>query len=130
MGYQAGSSFVITAMVPGGADALRTSCSYAPDSVWQNAAIAAHYDRSGRTDTYLGDWHSHPDTDGAYLSADDRAVIRKIIRHRAARAPEPLMLVLCGSPERWRFEGWVGSMRRLAGVIPQLRLADICIAVF
>ena len=130
MGYQAGNSFVITAMVPGGIDALRTPWSYAPDTVWQNAEIAARYERSGRRDAYLGDWHSHPNADQAYLSGDDRAVIRKIIRHRAARAPEPLMLILCGSPAGWTFHGWVGSLRRLGGVIPQVRVAMISIEQF
>lgn len=129
MGYEADGQLVITSMVPGGKGALRTPCSYAPDTGWQNAEIAGRYQASGRKDSYLGDWHSHPDTMNAYLSRDDKAVIKKIIRCPAARASKPLMFVLCGSPASWTIHGWRGVLAKHARIFPYVRLTKVKISV-
>lgn len=111
VGYETGDAVVVTAMIPGGEQALRTRWAYAPDTDWQNARIAEHYERSGRLDTYLGDWHSHPGTERAYLSGDDRAVLKKIIRSPQTRLNHPLMCVLVGNKGDWRMHGWRASLR-------------------
>lgn len=111
LGYETGDAMVITAMIPGGEQALRTRWAYAPDTDWQNSRIAEHYEQSGRLDTYLGDWHSHPGTDRAYLSGDDRVVLRKIIRSPKTRLARPLMCVLVGTSGDWRMHGWRADLR-------------------
>jgi integrative and conjugative element protein (TIGR02256 family) len=112
LGYRVGGEIVVTEMVTGGLDALRTRASYQPDVSWQNARIAEHYARSGRKDEYLGDWHSHPDTQKAYLSRDDHVVLRKIIRTPGARCPRPVMSVLAGTKSNWSMTIWSAALTR------------------
>ena len=69
--------------------------------------IAEHYYASGRVETYLGDWHSHPNG-GGRLSSLDRRTLAMIAGFDAARAPRPLMAVLHGG-EPWRLAIWLGS---------------------
>jgi integrative and conjugative element protein (TIGR02256 family) len=112
LGYRVADELVVTAVIGGGSAALRTRTSYRPDVKWQNAQIAKHYERSGRRDEYLGDWHSHPDTETAYLSSDDRAVLRRIIRTPQARCPNPVMGVLAGGRFNWRMSAWSAELRQ------------------
>jgi integrative and conjugative element protein (TIGR02256 family) len=112
LGYRVDEQLVVTAMITGGSEGLRTRTSYRPDLDWQNARIAEHYERSGRRDEYLGDWHSHPDTETAYLSSDDRAVLKKIIRTPQARCPSPVMGVLAGERFSWRMSAWSAELRQ------------------
>ncbi|MBW3628883.1 MAG: Mov34/MPN/PAD-1 family protein [Gemmatimonadetes bacterium] len=67
-------------------------------------SIARIYAASGRVDTYLGDWHTHPGA-GAYLSSTDLSTLHRIADCRTARAPTPLMIVLAGGPA-WKVAGW------------------------
>jgi integrative and conjugative element protein (TIGR02256 family) len=88
---------------------------FEPDGAWQASAIAAAYERSSRTVTYLGDWHSHPRGSGR-PSALDRATARKIARSPEARAPRPLLVILFGEPEHWRLAARRHRRRRLRPV--------------
>ena len=99
MGYgDAENGFVVTATVGPGPDAVHAPYRFVPDHAYQEREVARHYRASGRTETYLGDWHSHP-TAGAYLSPRDRKTLRSIARDPDARAPTPLMMVVAGKPE-------------------------------
>jgi hypothetical protein len=69
----------------------------------------------------LGDWHSHPRATSGSLSRHDRAVIRKIARTPAARAPNPIMAIFFGSPECWNVTVWAGRLS--AGFLGLPRLA-------
>lgn len=130
LGYETGDAVVITAMIPGGEQALRTRWAYAPDTDWQNARIAEHYERSGRLDTYLGDWHSHPGTERAYLSGDDRAVLKKIIKSPDTRSQYPLMCVLAGSVSNWEMHGWRARLRTHKYWFDSVDLTPATIATF
>lgn len=112
MGYAAHDAVVITSMIPGGPSSCRTPTSYEPDVSWQNRQIGLHYKRSRRLDTYLGDWHSHPNSSRGYLSGDDRAVLKKIILDPNARAPEPIMILLAGSKGDWSDFAWRARLGR------------------
>lgn len=112
LGYRVDDQVVVTAMITGGDGGLRTRTSYRPDLGWQNAQIAAHYELSERRDEYLGDWHTHPDTTTAYLSAADRTVLKRIIRTPQARCPKPVMAVLAGAHSSWRMSAWSAELRQ------------------
>jgi len=73
---------------------------FQPDGKWQEEEIARLYRDSGRIATYLGDWHSHPQG-STRTSKLDRSTARRIARHRPARAPRPLLLILAGAPGTW-----------------------------
>ncbi|RWD60494.1 MAG: hypothetical protein EOS36_20850 [Mesorhizobium sp.] len=111
MGYWAETRVaVVTRMIPAGPNAKRTRCSFLPDQDWQQAEIAKHYHRSGRLDTYLGDWHTHPDTFSNRLSGTDRACLRNVIGTPSARASTPIMMLMCGKTARWMLHAWVCGM--------------------
>ncbi len=99
VGYgDVGGGFVVTAAVGPGPNAVHEPYRFVPDHECHEREVARHYHASGRTETYLGDWHSHP-TAAAYLSPRDRKTLRGIARERDARAPTPLMMVVGGKPE-------------------------------
>lgn len=83
-----------------GPNAVHERHRFEPDSAWQARGIAAAYRDSGRTLSYLGDWHSHP-KGGSRPSRLDRTTARAISAHNAARISRPLMLILCGKPDEW-----------------------------
>jgi integrative and conjugative element protein (TIGR02256 family) len=130
MGYSTGEDLVITAMILGGKSALRTRTSYEPDLDWQNRQIAAHYEASGRRDAYLGDWHSHPNTKIAYMSGDDRAVMRRIIRSPEARNSAPVMMIFAGVPKAWKEAAWQGRITKRRYWISTLITTSACVRIF
>jgi integrative and conjugative element protein (TIGR02256 family) len=85
---------------------------FEPDGVWQDEEITRAYERSGRTLTYLGDWHSHPQG-GGRPSGLDRATARAISEWEAARAPQPLLLILHGGEAEWSLALYRYRRRRL-----------------
>ncbi|MER9389897.1 Mov34/MPN/PAD-1 family protein [Mesorhizobium sp. M0435] len=108
MGYWTSSgAAVVRAMIPAGPDASHERHRFQPDQDWQQAEIAKHYARSGRLDSYLGDWHTHPDAVSGQLSWKDRACLKTIIRTPAARNSTPILILMCGSPANWDLHPWV-----------------------
>jgi integrative and conjugative element protein (TIGR02256 family) len=101
LGWRASTAeVVVTDVVGPGPAAEHHGIWFRPDADWQQEQIDARYSQSGRTVTYLGDWHTHPNG-GAALSRKDLRTLRRIARHTAARTPQPVMAVLAGGPE-WR----------------------------
>jgi integrative and conjugative element protein (TIGR02256 family) len=121
MGYWSGRETVIRALVLGGPRARRSKTGFAPDSSWQQPRIAETYERSGRVDTFLGDWHSHPDG-GQIPSWKDIRNLRRIAERSEARAPEPVMLLASNSKESWRVHAWRWTGR--ATTLCWLRIAE------
>ena len=112
MGYWHGTqTAVVTAMIEAGPGALHERHSFEPDQEWQLQKIAEHYEASGRTETYLGDWHSHPNARSGRLSWTDRGVLRNIISEPKARAPYPIMIVFHGGKREWETTAWVAATR-------------------
>jgi len=93
IGYDAGNGLAIAAITGPGPRAVHEPDAFIPDYVYQDGEIERIYRESGRCHTYLGDWHSHPDG-GATLSSRDKRTLRRIARHRAARASAPIMGIL------------------------------------
>ena len=124
MGYWARpySEVVVTATIGPGPNARHEATRFLPDADYQDGEIARLYHGSGRTVTYLGDWHSHPDG-GLALSRADRLTLRRIATTPAARAPVPLMAILAdGQP--WRLGVWGATLRRF-GKLSVLRRPEM-----
>lgn len=116
MGYWADrETAVIRTMIGPGPNADHRRRSFQPDETWQQREIANHYAVSGRRETYLGDWHTHPNASSGALSWVDRRALRRVIRTPSARCPIPLMLLFCGEPDNWSLTGWQARLhhRRL-----------------
>jgi integrative and conjugative element protein (TIGR02256 family) len=84
---------VIEECIGPGPRAKHSEKGFAPDSKWQEAAIADIYNKSGRLRTYLGDWHSHMES-LLSLSWKDQRTLSRIANYPDARAPHPLMAVV------------------------------------
>lgn len=101
LGWRASTSeIVITDLVGPGPRAEHHCVWFRPDADWQQEQIDACYAQSGRTVTYLGGWHTHPNG-SPVLSGKDLRTLRRISRHGDARIPQPVMAVVAGGPE-WR----------------------------
>ncbi len=87
---------VITHVVGPGPCPKHGKTTFVPDSLYHESEIARFYEQSGRVNTYLGDWHSHPNSN-TRLSFTDRCTLLKIAKHKEARAPTPLMAVIGAS---------------------------------
>lgn len=84
---------VITGVIGPGPAARHAPQRFEPDGPWQQTQLEAAYARSGRVNTYLGDWHTHPAGRPAPSRHDSRCA-RRIARRAEARAPHPLILIL------------------------------------
>jgi integrative and conjugative element protein (TIGR02256 family) len=107
-----GRKLVIAGVVGPGPQATHRRTRFSPDNDWQCEQITAAYEESGRTVTYLGDWHSHPGG-GDTPSRRDERTARRIARARAARARHPVMLILSGGSEVWHPTAYRYTGRRL-----------------
>ena len=106
MGYWlAGSEgAVITQVVGPGPNAKHREFGFVPDASYQESEIARIYEESARLHTYLGDWHTHPDST-TRLSRTDRCTLIKIARHVDARVPDPLMAIV-GESDPLKLQIW------------------------
>jgi integrative and conjugative element protein (TIGR02256 family) len=91
------SESVVCACVGPGPRAIHGRSHFMPDHAHHERETARLYVDSGRTWSYLGDWHSHP-CGPASLSRKDRRTLARIARSAEARAPRPLMVLLVGAP--------------------------------
>lgn len=121
---------VVTATIRAGPDAHRERQHFEPDQSWQLAEIARHYQDSGRRETYLGDWHSHPDAQNGFLSYMDRTVLTRIINTAAARTETPLMLIFHGPQDDWQGAMWRGALTRRRIFWPKLRVDQAAIRLY
>lgn len=103
---------VVTAAIGPGPNAIHGEHFFQPDQKWQLEQIADHYQNSGRRETYLGDWHSHPNASCGALSWMDKRVLRRVIGAKAARCPTPLMSIFWGNPDNWNVASWRGRKIR------------------
>lgn len=113
MGYWAegrDSEVVITAASEPGPSARHSAKGFTPDADFDRAWVTRVYRESGRTHTYLGDWHSHPGG-SLGLSYRDRWTLARIAGDRAARIPTPVMAILAGGPS-WKLALWRYQNRR------------------
>lgn len=98
IGYRSSpDSVVVTALIGAGPQASATATSFRPDSDWQQQRLEEIYVASGRTRTYLGDWHSHPGGDHR-LSPRDRRTLRRIAETAEAHLDRPLMAIVVPDP--------------------------------
>ncbi|WP_169728054.1 Mov34/MPN/PAD-1 family protein [Pontibacter actiniarum] len=97
---------VVTDVIGPGSLAVHKRHSFVPDNTHHVREIEKAYLKSDRTETYLGDWHTHPKS-GAYLSERDQSTLLKIANYKEARLTKPLMMVLGTKP--FGIEAWINA---------------------
>jgi len=118
MGYWGSANeVVITKAIGPGPGARHKRYSFEPDYKYQLEKVTEVYNRSGYTETYLGDWHVHPGA-SAYLSGTDIQTIHRIANYKKARQPNPIMMILGTAPfglKAWMCErkknGWKSKVQ-------------------
>lgn len=93
---------VVTDLIDAGPDAKRSRYSFEPDQEYQLAEIKRLFILSGGKTTYLGDWHSHPNS-SPVLSRKDEKTLLNIALSTQAQCPNPIMVVVGSHPEHWSF---------------------------
>jgi integrative and conjugative element protein (TIGR02256 family) len=104
---------VITDVLGPGPRAKHRKISFVPDASYHESEIARLYEESGRLHTYLGDWHSHPDST-TRLSRTDRHTLLTIAKHAEARVVTPLMAVI-GESDPLTLQVWQYSPASVRG---------------
>ena len=100
---------VITQVSFPGPNAAHFRYSYRPDYEHDIDVVRRSHTSSNGSETYLGDWHTHPGTVRPYLSFKDKRVLHRIANAPDARTPRPLGMVCAGSADHWRLKIWVGE---------------------
>lgn len=126
LGYESvdTNDVVITYAVGPGPNAIHELASFVPDSIWQQAQIDDYYRESGRTKTYLGDWHTHP-SGGSHFSSKDRGTLKRIARTPEARAPSPIMAILYGERGNWDLRVGRLTTIRIANFLVGYRMREM-----
>ncbi len=107
LGYWVRPSYevVITHSVGPGPDAEHSKRRFWPDHEWQTSVISEIYRKSRYSSTYLGDWHTHPQSPNSGLSWRDHRTLRKIASYPPARASMPVMAIIAGGSP-WTIRIW------------------------
>ena len=126
LGYwaKACEEVVITDVIGPGPAAIHRAQSFLPDSEYQEKEIACRYEESGRLHTYLGDWHTHPQSI-PYLSRKDRRTLKTITRHQEARVIAPLMAILWWPS--WTIEIWMAKPIQIWRVKLMFQIQQLCL---
>ena len=99
-GADRADELVVTRLIDAGPRARRGEYAFHPDSRWQRKELARVYKKSGRVETFLGDWHSHPH--GLPLPSEvDIKTAARIAANPRARAPRPLTVILGRDDGDW-----------------------------
>jgi integrative and conjugative element protein (TIGR02256 family) len=131
LGYWASKSeAVVQEITFAGPEAIGGAYSFDPDYEHDAELVAERYANSDGITTYLGDWHSHPNTMNAYLSKKDRAVLKRIAQSPDARAPRPLAMVLAGVDSYCKLKVRFGDLRPPLLGWQRLRVEECDIQLF
>ena len=106
---------VVTDIIGPGSKAKHHRYSFTPDYDYQEYRLSEVYKHSGRTLTYLGDWHSHP-LGSHTLSSHDSDTLQSIADFPKARMPFPFMTILAGSHNNWIIKFWQLRYRKFVGI--------------
>jgi len=104
MGYFLLDQYVITDFIGPGEKAIHKINSFKPDQEFHEREITRIYKESEQKITYLGDWHTHPNS-FPYLSETDKRTFKKIADYSKARLSNPIMLVV--APPTENFKVWI-----------------------
>lgn len=126
LGYRADpGECVVTAIVGPGPHARHRRYRFAPDHEYQQAVLEQHYWHSDGKETYLGDWHTHPDG-RCGLSWLDKRVLARIAHTPSSNTTHPIMFVLAGRGAEWDLcaARYISNSRRL--ILNVCELETLC----
>lgn len=99
LGYRsADREEVVTHALGPGPDAHHRREVFVPDYAHDRRVAVDGWEQSGGSEYYVGDWHSHPESE-PYLSDRDRKVMQSIALDRESQLVHPLMIVVGLHPD-------------------------------
>jgi len=122
VGYRVGlDECVITAVSGPGPRAVHAATRFKPDHEFQVEWLAQRYAASKQVETYLGDWHTHPNATAAEPSWTDRRAAAAIADYADARATIPVMVIAKGRAGDWQLNAWRFEARPVLAVFTRRR---------
>lgn len=100
LGYETNGDVVVANVIGPGGRAKHRCNSFVPDSEFQQLVLEALFRKTDGRETYLGDWHTHPNGP-CNPSTTDKKTLAHIARTAASRTAHPVMVILGGKPDNW-----------------------------
>ena len=97
IGYATRNGLVVERIVGPGPMATATRTSFLPDTAFQQSELNRIYQLSAGKETYLGDWHSHPDGVPARPSQDDEILLNTVHRKMSVEGLPALMVIVASN---------------------------------
>ncbi|WP_083251466.1 Mov34/MPN/PAD-1 family protein [Acidihalobacter yilgarnensis] len=97
LGYVNREHRVITALVDAGPKAVRSSYFMKPDDIYQQQKLQEHFELTEGRETYIGEWHSHPNSPPEMSKTDRKTLHRVTIK--ATNLPALPVMVILGSSD-------------------------------
>ncbi len=106
LGYWTGPrEAVVTHLTMPGSDAIHQRDRFVPDYEHDAARAIEIFASTDHGSVYLGDWHSHPRSNGD-LSHRDRKTLANIALSVEAAQSSPLMIIISRPAQMWRVQTW------------------------
>lgn len=123
--------YVIHEIIGPGPKAEHTRRTFLPDAEWQWHEIARLYNATQGSTTYIGDWHTHPNSGKALLSDLDISAIVDVLTDPKSQTDAVIVIILCGGRRVWRWAAWTAVLdgsaegrKRLIVETADLKLID------
>lgn len=93
LGYINGSHRVVTAGISAGPNAQRSPSHMVPDDQYQQKILLEHFQRTDGKESFLGEWHSHPEA-APRMSMTDRRTLQRVTVESENLLALPVMLIV------------------------------------
>lgn len=104
IGYTADNGdTVVTNIIGPGPSARHYRFSFTPDPDYQQQLLDEYFIASEGRETYLGDWHTHPNN-SARLSLRDKKTLSRIANTPSSGTRHPIMAILSNLSGNWEIQ--------------------------
>ena len=101
LGYVNGTHRVVTALIGAGPDAKHEKHRMVPDDHYQQKRLLEHFEKTDGTESFLGEWHSHPEA-LPDMSRTDRRTLHNVTVNSQNLLTLPIMLIVGVYPNEKR----------------------------
>jgi integrative and conjugative element protein (TIGR02256 family) len=94
---------VVTSIIGPGPNAKHRRFKFTPDGLYQQSMLEARFKATDGGETYLGDWHTHPQGTST-LSYLDKCTLARIAKEPRSQISQPIMIVLGDGKDEWQLD--------------------------
>ncbi|MDA8118696.1 MAG: Mov34/MPN/PAD-1 family protein [Gammaproteobacteria bacterium] len=92
LGYVNGNQRVVTALIGAGPNAEHEQYRMLPDNGYQQAMLREHFENTNGRESFLGEWHSHPES-APIMSWTDRRTLHRVTTRGKHLPALPVMMI-------------------------------------